>query len=164
MTSSVCNRRRLPGRWKSLDSNSQVRFPIAVKDCTPDNTVQLRQINFEYEGKGFNGNAELTLNVDLADLLLETIDGIMRPRGRRPKLMYYVNLGRSPPRLECCDHVGALNTGFGRGKFLRLFTFDSAIHDGKEDITGLFDVKIAPRFYKLPLLQELNDSAYYSSS
>ena len=105
--------------------------------------LSVGQVEWEFVSCGIKGSIELGVKADMADLLLETMTGVTRPRRMMPRDLYYINLSRG--HMKSCRFSKSENVGIGVGVNLRLSIYDSAFDHGREDIIGSYKLRLGSR-------------------
>jgi hypothetical protein len=135
----------IPGNWVTPRVQNNVRYPLQIKTYTPDPTLSISQLDWEFVSCDIEGNVEMGVKVDLADLLGETMTGITRPRRNKPMIMPYINLSRGEMQLKSCEFGERKSVRFDTGVNLRLSLYDSAIDNGKEEVFGSYKLRLGSR-------------------
>jgi hypothetical protein len=134
----------LPGNWATPTVKNNVRYPLQLKANTPDPLLLIGQVDWQFVCCDIKGNIELGVKVDLADLLDESMTGIVRPRRVKPMNVSYINLSRGEMQLKSCEFSDRRNVAFDTGVNLRLSLYDSAIDHG-EEIFGSYKLRLGSR-------------------
>ena len=133
----------LPGHWVHATLKNNVRLPLPYKKDTPDPLLSIGQVEWDFVSCDTNGSIEMGVKADMADLLLETMTGITRPRRTTPRDLFYINLSRG--HMKSCRFSKSEDVSIGVGVSLRLSIYDSAFDHGEEDIIGSYKLRLRSR-------------------
>jgi hypothetical protein len=110
----------LPGSWITPSIKTNMRYPLRLKENTPDPLLSIRQVDLESVCCNIKGDIELGVKGDVADLVDETMTGITWARRAKPMNMPYISLSRGEMQLKCCDFTDDANVRFDDGVNVRL--------------------------------------------